>query len=181
MRPINDLRIVETLVEFQSITTGYGKCSSLKYQTYYNLLINACVRYDRKKKANITKRGHIYQTSVTPNNDGYIDNLPSEHPSADPSMGIDTLSDEFYTINTNHPGPPMSARHKLEPRLLMPNQSPKTFPRKQAKQKWTGPIYLPRHIYKLLSKEAKDTLQKYNVGAIQKSNLQEICMKLICA
>ena len=28
VRPINDLRIVETLDEFQSITTGYGKSSS---------------------------------------------------------------------------------------------------------------------------------------------------------
>ena len=26
-------------------------------------------------------------------------------------------------------------------------------------QKWTGPIYLPGHIYKLLSQEAKDALQ----------------------
>ena len=55
VRPINDLRIVETLDEFQSITTGYGRSSSLKYQTYYDLLINACVRYDRKKKANVPK------------------------------------------------------------------------------------------------------------------------------
>ena len=34
VRPINDLRMVETLDEFESITTGYGKSSSLKYQTY---------------------------------------------------------------------------------------------------------------------------------------------------
>ena len=58
-RPINDLRIVETLDEFQSITTGYGRSSSLIYQTYYDLLMNACVRYDRTKKATIAKRGHI--------------------------------------------------------------------------------------------------------------------------
>ena len=63
VRPINDLRIVETLDEFQSISTGYGRSSSLKYQTYYDLLINACVRYDRTKKANVAKRGHIYQTT----------------------------------------------------------------------------------------------------------------------
>ena len=55
VRPINDLRIVETLDEFQSITTGYGRSSSLKYQTYYDLFINACVRYDRTKKANVAK------------------------------------------------------------------------------------------------------------------------------
>ena len=69
VRPINDLKIVETLDEFQSITTGYGRSSSLKYQTYYDLLINACVRYDRTKKANVAKRGHIYQTTFSQNND----------------------------------------------------------------------------------------------------------------
>ena len=42
-RPINDLRIMETLDEFQSITSCYGRSSSQKYQTYYDLLINACV------------------------------------------------------------------------------------------------------------------------------------------
>ena len=64
----------------------------------------------------------------------------------------------------------MSARHKLQPRLLRSNLNtkPNTFPKKPARQKWTGPIYLPGHIYKLLSQEAKDTLQKYNEEAIQK-------------
>ena len=78
VRPIDDLRIVETLDEYQSITTGYGRSSTLKYQTYYDLLINACVRYDRTKKANIAKRGHIYQTSSTPDNDGFNDEIPYE-------------------------------------------------------------------------------------------------------
>ena len=36
------------------------------------------------------------------------------------------------------------------------------------RQNWTGPIYLPSHIYNLLSQEAKDALQKYDVEAIQK-------------
>ena len=85
-------------------------------------------------------------------------------------MGIDTPSDEFYNINTNQSGPPISARHKLQPRLLRtnPNTKPNTFPKKPARQKWTGPIYLPGHRYKLLSQEAIDALQKYNVEAIQK-------------
>ena len=85
-------------------------------------------------------------------------------------MGIDTPSDEFFNINTNQSGPPISARHKLQPRLLRtnPNTKPNTFPKKLARQKWTGPIYLPGHIYKLLSQEAKDALQKHNVEAIQK-------------
>ena len=170
VRPINDLRIVETLDEFQSITTGYGRSSSLKYQTYYDLLTNACIRYDRTKKANVAKRGHIYQTTFSQSNDNFIYQIPSETPIGDPYMGIDTPSDEFYNINTNQSGPPMSARHKLQPRLLRsnPNTKPTTFPKKPARQKWTGPIYLPGHIYKLLSQEAKDALQKDNVEAIQK-------------
>ena len=47
-------------------------------------------------------------------------------------MGIDTPSDEFYTINTNQSGPPMSARDKLQPRSLRsnPNMKPNTFPKK---------------------------------------------------
>ena len=117
VRPIDDLRIVETLHEFQSITTGYGRSSSLKYQTYCDLLINACIRYDRTKKANIAKRGHIYQTSSTPDNDGFNDEIPYETPARDPHMGIDTPSDEFYNIHTTQYVPPMSARHKLQPRL----------------------------------------------------------------
>ena len=88
VRHINDLRIVETLDEFQSITTGYSRSSSLKYQTYYDLLITACVRYDRTKKANVAKRGHIYQTTFSQSNDNFIDQIPSETPIGDPYMGL---------------------------------------------------------------------------------------------
>ena len=80
-------------------------------------------------------------------------------------MGIDTPSNEFYAISTNESGQPMSVRHKLQPRLLRsnPNTKPNTFAKKPARQKWTGPIYLPGHICKLLSQEAKDASQKYSL------------------
>ena len=55
VRSINDLRIVETLDEFQSTTHGHGSSTSLSFDTYYDLLLNACVRYDKTKKANIGK------------------------------------------------------------------------------------------------------------------------------
>ena len=100
VRPINDLRIVETLDEYQSITTGYGRSSNLKYQTYYDLLINACVRYDRTKKANIAKRGHIYQTTFSQSNDDFIGQIPSETPIGDPYMGIDTPPVKNFIIST---------------------------------------------------------------------------------
>ena len=86
--PTDDLMIVETLDEFQSITTAYSRSSSLKYdtRTNYDHLINACVRYDRTKKSNIAKIGHIYQTSYNPDNDGFNDESPYETPGRDPCM-----------------------------------------------------------------------------------------------
>ena len=163
--------------EFQSITTGYGRSSSLKYQTYYDLLMNACIKYDRTKKANIAKSVHMYQTSSIPDNDGFNGEIPYENPGREPYMGIDTRGDEFYNIHSTQYVPPMSARHKLQPRLPKTNESPETFPKKQTNQRWTCPIYLPAHIYKLLSQEVKDALQNYNAEAIQKLSPQEICMK----
>ena len=56
VRSINDLRIVETLDEFQNTTQGHGPSTPISHQTYYTLLINACVRYDKTKKANVGKQ-----------------------------------------------------------------------------------------------------------------------------
>ena len=70
VRSINHLRIVETLDEFQSTTHGHGSSTSLSYDTYYDLLINACVRYDKTKKANIGKKRNVYATNI---DDTYID------------------------------------------------------------------------------------------------------------
>ena len=74
VRSINDLRIVETLVEFQSTTYGHGSSPSSTYETYYDLLINTCDRYDKTKKANIGKRRNVYNTNI---DDTYVD-----HPTA---------------------------------------------------------------------------------------------------
>ena len=66
VRSINDLRIVETFDEFQSTTYGHGSSTSLSYETYYDLLINACVRnpHDKTKKTNIGKRRNVYNTNI---------------------------------------------------------------------------------------------------------------------
>ena len=108
VRSINDPRIFETLDEFQSTTHGHGSSTSLSYQTYYDLLINACVRYDKTKKANIGKRRNVYNTNVvTPYVDyptDVIDYVPDS-----PHGGIDLPSDEFYQIHalsSRYPPPP---------------------------------------------------------------------------
>ena len=94
VRSINDLRIVETLDEFQSTTYGHGSFNSLSYDTYYDLLINACVRYDKTKKANIGKRKNVYNTNI---DDTYIDHPTAiDHVPNSPYGGIDLPPDEFY-------------------------------------------------------------------------------------
>ena len=50
VRSINYLRFVKTLDEIQSTTHVHVSSTSLSYQTYYDLLINACVRYDKANK-----------------------------------------------------------------------------------------------------------------------------------
>ena len=100
VRSINDLRIVETLDEFQSTTYGHGSSTSLSYDTYYDLLINAYVRYDKTKKANIgTKRRNVYNTNI---DDTYIDhpNACIDHVPNSPYGGIDLPPDESYQVHT---------------------------------------------------------------------------------
>ena len=41
-----------------------GSSTSLSYDTYYDLLINACVRYDKTKNSNIGKRRNAYATNI---------------------------------------------------------------------------------------------------------------------
>ena len=66
--------LLKPLDEFQSTTYGHGSSSSLSYDTYYDLLINACVRYDKTKKANIGKRRNVHTSNI---DETYID-----HPTA---------------------------------------------------------------------------------------------------
>ena len=92
VRSINDPRIVETLDEFQSTTYGHGSSTSLSYDTYYDLLINACVRYDKTKKTNIGKRRNLYNTNV---DDAYVDHPTAciDHVPNSPYGGIDLSPD----------------------------------------------------------------------------------------
>ena len=104
VRSINDLRIVESLDEFQSTTHGHGSSTSLSYDTYYDLLINVCVMYDKTKKANIGKRRNIYATNI---DETYIDPLSIciDHVPDSPYGGIDLPPDAFYQV------PSLSSRH----------------------------------------------------------------------
>ena len=160
VRNINDLRIVETLDEFQSTTYGHGSSTSLSYDTYYDLLINACVRYNKTKRSNIGKRRNVYNT--------YIDDTYVDHPTAcidhvpdSPHGGIDLPPDEFYQVHT------LSSRHPPSPRPGNPSrpsfrpQSQNAGPNKPIRRH-DGPIFLPPQINKLLSQDAMKVLKAYN-------------------
>ena len=172
VRSINDLRIVETLDEFQSTTYGHGSSTSLSYDTYYDLLINACVRYDKTKKANIGKRRNVYNTNI---DDTYVD-----HPTACIDLvpnslygGIDLPPDEVYqvqTLSSRHlpsarPGNP--SRHSFRP------QSQTSGPTKPIRM-YDGPIFLPPQMYRLLSQDAMKALKAYNTEAINRFHQQKV-------
>ena len=126
VRSINDLRIVETLDEFQSTTHGHGSSTSLSYDTYYDLLINACVRYDKTKKANIGKRRNVYATNIDETfvdlPTACIDDVPDS-----PYGGIDLPPDEFYqvhAISSRHP-PPQRHGQPTRPPFRPQSQNPR--------------------------------------------------------
>ena len=164
VRSVNDLRIVETLDEFQTTTYGHGSSPSLSYDTYYDLLINACVRYDKTKKANIGKRRNVYATNI---DEAYVDHPTAciDHESDSPYGGIDLPPDEFYQVHA------LSSRHPPSPRTGLPSrppfrpQSQHSGPTKPIRR-YDGPIFVPPHIYKLLSQDPMKALKAYNTEAI---------------
>ena len=95
VRSINNLRIVETLDEFQSTTHGHGSSTSLSYIIYYDLLINACVWYDKTEKANIGKRRNVYNTNIDSTNVDYPTDVINDVPDSFHG-GIDLPPDECY-------------------------------------------------------------------------------------
>ena len=163
VRSINDLGIVETLDEFESTTYGHGSCTSLSYETYYDLLINACVRYHKTKNANIGKRRNVYNTNI---DDTYVD-YPTACIDHVPNGGIDIPPDEFYQVHT------LSSRHSPSPRPGNPSrpsfrpQSQPSGPTKPIRT-YDGPIFLPPQIYKLLSQDAMKPFKTYNTEAINR-------------
>ena len=65
VKDIPQQSIVETLDEYTSTTCGNGSSTHLNYSSYYNLLINACVRYDATKTSTPSKRRNVYAASGT--------------------------------------------------------------------------------------------------------------------
>ena len=172
VRSINDLRIVETLDEFQSTTHGHGSSTSLSYDTYYDLLINGCAGYDKTKKANIGKRRNVYATNI---DETYIDPPTTciDHVPDSPYGGIDLPPDEFYQVHALSSRDPPSQRPGQPSRLPFRPQSQHSGPTKPIRR-YNGPIFLPPQIYKLLSQDAIKALKAYNAEAITRFHQSKV-------
>ena len=146
----------------------------MSYDTYYDLLINACVRYDKTKKANIGKRRNVYNTNI---DDPYVDHPTAciDHVPNSPYGGIDLPPDECYQVHT------LSSRHPCSPRPGNPSrpsfrpQSQNSGPTKPIRR-YDGPIFLPPQIYsyKLLSQDAMKALKAYNTEAINRFHQRKV-------
>ena len=172
VRSINDLMFVETLDEFQSTTHGHGSSTSLSYDTYYDLLINACVRYDKTKKANIGKRRNVHATNI---DDTYIDPPTPciDHVRDSPYGGIDLPPDEFYQVHALSYRHPPSQRPGQPSRPPFRPQSQHPRPTKPIRR-YDGPFFLPPQIYKLLSEDAMKALKSYNTEAITRFHQRKV-------
>ena len=172
VRSINDLRIVETSDEFQSTTHGHGTSTSLSYDTYYDQLINACVRYDKTQKANIGKRRNVYATNI---DETYVD-LPTtciDHVPDSPYGGIDLPPDEFYQVHALSSRHPPSQKPGQHSRPSFRPQSQHSGPTKPIRR-YDGPIFLPPQIYQLLSQDAMKALKAYNTEAINRFHQRKV-------
>ena len=142
------------------------------YQTYYELLINACVRYDKTKKANIGKRRNVYNANIDSTYVDYptdvIDYVPESY-----HGGINLPPDVFYQIHA------LSSRHPPSPRPCNPSRPPfRPHSQQSGHQKcikrYDGPIYLPPQIYKLLSQDGMKALKPYNTEAIYRYHQRKV-------
>ena len=161
VRDIPQLSIVETLDEYTSTTSGDGSFTHLNYSSYYNLLINTCVRYDATNTSAPSKRRNVYAAAGT-----HDFTLVEEPHNTQFSQDIDTPSDDFYQVHqmkhNKEPSKPLSGFQRDHSKKTAPSAPKKPF------KKYDGPVYVPAEVYKLLSPEAVAALNKYNPEAINK-------------
>ena len=154
VRSVPELRIVETMEEYMSLTQSSTGQYSLTYDKYFMMLQNACIRYDKTLKH---KPSAVYQHEVEDDpgihdeEDDYLDDNFAPD-------GIDTHSDDVYNVhNTNF---------KRTPHVesLIPRKPPgKSKPHKAMppKPRYKGPVYVTKHIYNLLNEDIKKELVEF--------------------
>ena len=157
VKDIPQLSIVETLDEYTSTTCGNGSFTHLNYSSFYNLLINACVRYDVTKTSTPSKRRNVYAASGIQDFKTF-----EESPRNNISFRISTPH-QMISIRYIRPNIAENPPHLyLASRKTTPGKSISAAPKKPSTpKKYDGPVYVPAEVYKLLSPEAVIALKKY--------------------
>ena len=114
VKSVPELRIVETMEEYMSLTSSHTSHYSITYDKYYTMLQNACIRYDKslKQKLSPTARA-VYQQDLDGDSgrDGEDGDYVKEGFIPD---RIDTPSDDFYNVNTTN------SNRNLQVKFLIP-------------------------------------------------------------
>ena len=171
---IPELRIVETMEEYLSLTQSSTGQYSLIYDKYFVMLQNACIRYDKtlKHKPSPTSRA-VYQHDIA-DDDPFIPDDEDEYLEDDYTPeDIDTPSDDMFNVyRTNFKRSPhiKSLIHR------QPNGKFKPYTGTPPKPRYNGPVYLPKHIYNMLSEDIKKELNRYDQDkkAQYKSNFPQM-------
>ena len=138
VKDIPQPRIVETLDECTSTTSGDGSFIHFNYSSYYNLLINACVMYDATNTSTLSKRRNVYAASGT--HDLTIIEEPHE---TQFSQDIDTPSDDF--IKYIKPSITKGLQnHYLGSRGIMPRRPPPLHPRSLSRNMMVLSMFLQK-------------------------------------
>ena len=159
LRSVPELRNVETIEEYMSLTNSSSGQVSITYDKYFMMLQNPCITYDKNLKLKpSTTSSTVYQHE--------LDDDPSVHDEEDDYMddnfapdGIDMPSDDIYNVNNTN------VKRTTHVKSLIPRKSPgKSKPNKAIppKPRYNGPVYFPKHIYNMLSEDMKKELDKYN-------------------
>ena len=142
VRSVPELKIVETMEEYMSLTHSSSGHLSIAYDKYFLMLQNACIRYDKdlKQKPSTTSRA-VYQhelaetPSVHDAEDDYLDdNFASDT--------IDTPSDDIYNIRNTH----FNRTSHVECIILRtPPGKPKSYNAVPLKLRYSRHVYLRKH------------------------------------
>ena len=163
VKDIPQLNIVETLDEYTSTTCRNGSFTYHNYSSYYNFLINTCVRYDATKTSTPSKRRNVYAASGTQELNTFDESHVTHF-----FQDIDTPTDDFIQVHQTKQSrkihTPLSGFQKDHSRKPTSAVSKKP----SAPKKYDGPVYVPGEVYKLLSPEAVIALKKYNSEALNK-------------
>ena len=167
VKDISQVSIVETLDEYTSTTSGDESSTHVNYSAYFNLLINACVRYDATNTSTPSKRRNVYTAA------GTQDFTLSEEPHETQfSQDIDTPSDDFYQVHqTKHnkkPSKPLSGFQRDHSKKTTPSTPKNPF------EKYDGPVYVPAEVYNLITPYVVAALKKYNTEAINNLPRKEV-------